>query len=117
MRALLDINVLIALLDGDHVHHKSAWGWFEHNIEPGWATCPITQNGCIRISDFSIKERTDSSIVSFQNKLTRPGVATDVRLEELNFSLCELSAVRPHPHGLLFGDFAPAGGLRALQSP
>ena len=49
VRVLLDINVLIALLDGDHVHHKTAWGWFENNIETGWATCPITQNGCIRI--------------------------------------------------------------------
>jgi len=49
MRALLDVNVLIALLDAAHVHHKAARTWLETHIESGWASCPITQNGCIRI--------------------------------------------------------------------
>ncbi len=49
MRALLDINVLIALLDGAHVHHLRARRWLEANIDHGWASCPITQNGCLRI--------------------------------------------------------------------
>ena len=49
MRALLDVNVLIALLDAAHVHHGSARSWLEANIAEGWASCPLTQNGCIRI--------------------------------------------------------------------
>ena len=49
MRALLDINVLIALLDRDHVHHIRAATWFEANIKHGCASCPLTQNGCLRI--------------------------------------------------------------------
>jgi toxin-antitoxin system PIN domain toxin len=49
MRALLDINVLIALHDRDHVHHIRAAEWFEAHIEHGWASCPLTQNGCLRI--------------------------------------------------------------------
>ncbi len=49
MRALLDINVLIALHDRDHVHHVRAATWFEANIQHGWASCPLTQNGCLRI--------------------------------------------------------------------
>jgi hypothetical protein len=49
VRALLDLNVLIALLDQDHVHHDAVSGWLSKNIEFGWATCPITENGCIRI--------------------------------------------------------------------
>lgn len=49
MRALLDINVLIALLDEDHVHHVETRRWLEENIDHGWASCPLTQNGCIRI--------------------------------------------------------------------
>lgn len=49
MRALLDVNVLIALLDSDHVHHRSATRWLGANLEHGWASCPITQNGCVRI--------------------------------------------------------------------
>jgi uncharacterized protein len=49
MRALLDVNVLIALLDADHSLHRRATGWFEEHAEQGWASCPITQNGCVRI--------------------------------------------------------------------
>jgi toxin-antitoxin system PIN domain toxin len=49
MRALLDVNVLIAMLDAAHVHHAAASRWLEANIEQGWASCPITQNGCLRI--------------------------------------------------------------------
>lgn len=49
MRALLDINVLIALFDTDHVHHPEASTWLDQNIDHGWASCPLTQNGCVRI--------------------------------------------------------------------
>jgi len=49
MRALLDVNVLIALLDSSHVHHKQVTDWLISNIDQGWASCPITQNGSIRI--------------------------------------------------------------------
>jgi len=49
MRALLDVNVLIALLDADHTSHRAAFGWFAANAANGWASCPITQNGCVRI--------------------------------------------------------------------
>ena len=49
MRALLDVNVLIALLDAAHIHHRLATAWLQREIGAGWASCPITQNGCIRI--------------------------------------------------------------------
>lgn len=48
-RALLDVNVLIALLDADHLHHARAAAWLAENIAAGWASCAITQNGCVRI--------------------------------------------------------------------
>jgi toxin-antitoxin system PIN domain toxin len=47
--ALLDVNVLIALVDTDHTHHQSAAKWFVKAFRSGWATCPITQNGFVRI--------------------------------------------------------------------
>lgn len=49
MRALLDVNVLIALLDGAHVHHGAAHRWLDSALPSGWASCPMTQNGCVRI--------------------------------------------------------------------
>jgi toxin-antitoxin system PIN domain toxin len=48
-RALLDINVLVALLDLDHVHHGRARDWLQREAGTGWASCPLTQNGCVRI--------------------------------------------------------------------
>ena len=48
-RALLDINVLLALLDTDHVDHDRARGWLSAEIDHGWASCAITQNGFVRI--------------------------------------------------------------------
>lgn len=53
MRALLDVNVLIALLDAGHVHHAVATRWLGDHLSDGasagWASCPLTQNGCLRI--------------------------------------------------------------------
>lgn len=49
MRALFDVNVLIALLDSDHVGHPTATQWFAHDLEHGWASCPITENGTARV--------------------------------------------------------------------
>ena len=46
---LLDINVLIALIDPSHAHHGPAKKWFRANRAKGWATCPITENGLVRI--------------------------------------------------------------------
>jgi toxin-antitoxin system PIN domain toxin len=47
--ALLDVNVLIALIDPAHVSHDAAHDWFAAHGPAGWATCPLTENGVIRI--------------------------------------------------------------------
>lgn len=47
--ALLDVNVLIALADSRHRDHVAALGWFERRHRAGWATCPIVENGFVRI--------------------------------------------------------------------
>lgn len=47
--ALLDVNVLVALFDPGHVHHEPAHEWFAANRSAGWATCPLTGNGLVRI--------------------------------------------------------------------
>jgi toxin-antitoxin system PIN domain toxin len=47
--ALLDVNVLVALHDPAHPNHEDAHRWFGRNRKRGWATCPITVNGCVRV--------------------------------------------------------------------
>ena len=49
MTFLLDVNVLIALIDPAHVHHDSAHEWFAMEGMQSWASCPMTQNGVLRI--------------------------------------------------------------------
>ena len=49
MVALLDVNVLIALIDSAHKFHHTAKDWALKDSSSGWASCPLTQNGCIRI--------------------------------------------------------------------
>ena len=48
--SLLDVNVLLALAWPTHVHHLAAHQWFSENHDAGWATCPITQLGFVRLS-------------------------------------------------------------------
>ena len=47
--ALLDVNVLVALFDPDHIHHEIAHDWFADHRKDGWATCPTTENGFVRV--------------------------------------------------------------------
>ena len=46
---LLDVNLLIALCDADHEHHRPATQWFRAHRAEGWATCPLTKNGLLRV--------------------------------------------------------------------
>jgi len=46
---LLDTNVLIALLWPSHAQHERALKWFARHRAKGWATCPLTEAGFVRI--------------------------------------------------------------------
>ncbi len=48
-RYLLDVNILIALIDPAHVRHDDAHDWFAAKGKRAWATCPLTENGVLRI--------------------------------------------------------------------
>lgn len=48
--ALLDVNALVALAWDSHVHHAAMREWFAAHGSSGWATCPITESGFVRVS-------------------------------------------------------------------
>lgn len=75
MRFLLDVNVLIALIDPAHVGHDAAHRWFEAKGRDEWATCPMTENGVIRIVGH----------LKYPNSPGSPAIVADVvqRLREL----------------------------------
>jgi hypothetical protein len=65
---LLDVNLLIALLDSAHAHHAAAVAWFNQVAAiDGWATCPLTENGLIRVV----------SHVSYPNLRLSPALAAE----------------------------------------
>jgi len=47
--ALLDVNILTALLWPAHEHHRAAHRWFQARHAGRWATTPLTQLGFVRI--------------------------------------------------------------------
>jgi hypothetical protein len=49
VQALLDVNLLLALSDPEHIHHSQALGWWKEQSGDGWASCPVTQNGFVRV--------------------------------------------------------------------
>jgi len=48
--ALLDVNALVALAWDSHIHHAAIRHWFAANGAAGWATCPVTESGFVRVS-------------------------------------------------------------------
>ena len=79
MTALLDVNVLIALAWPNHVHHHAARAWFEARRDDGWATCPLTEAGFVRVSCNPSAVRhtvTPLDAISVLERLTRLGSHT-----------------------------------------
>ena len=50
MRALFDVNALIALFTPDHPRADQTHQWLQQHEESGWATCPLTENGFVRVT-------------------------------------------------------------------
>jgi uncharacterized protein len=90
MRALLDINVLIALLDADHVDHQRAQEWISGEIQHGWASCALTQNGFVRI----LSQPKYPSPVSPSEAVERLRRATNTEYHE--FWPCSISLLEDH---------------------
>ncbi|MCG6114082.1 MAG: PIN domain-containing protein [Mesorhizobium sp.] len=68
MTYLLDVNVLIALIDPNHVAHQQAHEWFKATGQDDWSTCPLTENGVIRIIGHS----------SYPNTLGSPAAVSGI---------------------------------------
>jgi uncharacterized protein len=49
VRTLFDVSVLLPLFDPEHAHHERASAWWAEHQDEGWASCPLTQNGFIRV--------------------------------------------------------------------
>ena len=76
MTWLLDVNVLVALFDPEHVHHEAAHRWFAGVRSAGWATCPLTENGLVRVVSnpaYPGRRTTVANAVSRLRRFTESG--------------------------------------------
>jgi len=75
--ALLDLNILTALLWPAHEHHDVAHRWFGARASARWATCSLTQLGFVRIVSnpaFSRDALSPAEAVALlAENLTHPG--------------------------------------------
>jgi toxin-antitoxin system PIN domain toxin len=100
MRSLLDINVLLSLLDSDHVDHERSWKWMTAEIELGWASCAITQNGFVRI----ISQPRYPNPVSPNEAIVRLASACNTRYHEFWTSEVSLLDERVVDHTRIHGN-------------
>lgn len=89
MRALLDVNALLATIDTAHVHHERVRSWLRDHTESGWATCAITQNGFVRIMS---QPRYPNSVPTH---LALDMLAEATRSKQHRFWPCEVSVSDP----------------------
>ncbi|MEQ1526132.1 MAG: TA system VapC family ribonuclease toxin [Gallionella sp.] len=101
MTYLLDVNVLIALIDPAHIQHDAAHDWFAAYGKKAWATCPLTQNGVVRI-------------VGHARYPNSPG--TPAAVAQLMTSLCALSGHVFWPDDISLFDNKKVNPTRLLSS-
>ena len=77
MKYLLDVNALVALFDEAHIHHLAAHHWFSKKEVDGWSTCPITENGLMRILSHPAYPNSPLSMVDLAERLEEFKSASD----------------------------------------
>ena len=69
LRALYDVSALLALFDEEHRKHDPVFSWFTANAGEGWASCPLAQNGFLRIISQPSYLRPRSLIEAYERLL------------------------------------------------
>ena len=76
MRALFDVNMLLAMFDAEHVFSGTVRRWWSENSAAGWASSPITQNGFVRVitqKSYPSPITLADALVLFRDGANRPG--------------------------------------------
>jgi len=76
VRALFDVNLLLALFDSAHIHHALAFAWWTGHRQSGWASCPLTQNGFVRVISGPTYARPRSvadALAVLRGQIAQPG--------------------------------------------
>lgn len=93
MRALLDVNFLVALFDRAHIFHDAAHAWFEAHREQGWASCPLTENGFARVVSSPSYPGGKTTVLDALERLGRFRSSAEHEFWPDSCSLCDRSAI------------------------
>lgn len=96
MISLLDVNVLVALFDPAHCHHEAAHRWFEAQRGTGWATCPLTENGFVRVVSHPAYPGRRTTVEDAVRRLARFRSSGGHSFWPDQVSICEPTAVDFH---------------------
>ena len=93
--ALLDVNLLIALFDADHIHHELAHDWFADNRSRGWATCAVTENGLVRVLSNPKYPGLQARAADVLRRLRKFRLSQDHQFWSESVSLCDDALFAP----------------------
>jgi toxin-antitoxin system PIN domain toxin len=93
--ALVDVNVLVALFDPAHPNHEDAHRWFGQHRRQGWASCPITNHGCIRVLSNPAYPTVEAAPAEVLSRLRLLCSAPDHQFWDDSVSLLDQTLFRP----------------------
>jgi len=91
---LLNVNALVALFDPEHVHHRSAHEWFAVHRQKGWATCPLSENGLVRVVSHPSYPGRGTTVGDAIERLARFRESGDHTFWPDSVSLCDEDRLR-----------------------
>jgi toxin-antitoxin system PIN domain toxin len=92
---LLDVNVLVSLFDPAHPNYEDAHQWFGRHRHRGWATCPLSLNGCIRVLTNPAYPTITATISEVAERLQSLCSASDHEFWSAEVSLLDAELFRP----------------------
>lgn len=95
MIGLLDVSSLVALFDPEHVHHAPIHAWFGEHRRLGWATCPLTENGLVRVISHPKYPGSRTTVDDALSRLTRFRASGDHVFWPDSVSLCQPDLLEP----------------------
>lgn len=92
MQHLADANALIAPCWSAHVHHDTVLAWFNRHAKAGWATCALSQAGCVRVLSRPAMGEAASTVAELAQALAHYLDHPAHRLLPLDFDFAEVLA-------------------------
>lgn len=87
--------MLVALFDPMHIYHEAAHEWFARNRARGWATCPLTENGFVRVVSHPRYPGQGTSLRDAVARLAEIRQSPDHVFWQDSVSVCEADRFQP----------------------